>query len=108
VPLDIDDVIRSLRALTWRDLGVYRNEQQLAHAERTIAFWARYVLREEFAAAAGYEVQNMLTVAALIARAARLRTESRGAHQRFDHPAIDPAWERHIDLTVEDFDTEPA
>jgi L-aspartate oxidase len=104
VPLDIDDVMRSLRALTWRDLGVYRSEEQLAHAERTIGFWQQYVLAEEFTAPHGFEVQNMLTVAMLIARAARTRTESRGAHQRFDYPGTDDErWKRRITLSAADF-----
>lgn len=37
------------------------------------------------------DLHHMLTVAEAIARAARLRTESRGAHSRLDHPALDPA-----------------
>jgi L-aspartate oxidase len=106
VPLDIGDVIRSLRALAWRELGVYRSEEQLDHAERTIAFWERYVLREEFTAPAGWEAQNMLTVGQLVARAARRRTESRGAHQRFDHPETDDeTWRRHLPLTIADFES---
>ncbi|MFH0911376.1 MAG: L-aspartate oxidase [Planctomycetota bacterium] len=104
VPLDIDDVMRSLRSLVWRDLGIFRREKTLAEAEETVAFWERYVLAEEFTARAGFEVQNMLTAAKIIARAARRRTESRGAHQRTDFPQTDDAhWKRHLVLTRHDF-----
>jgi L-aspartate oxidase len=37
-----------------------------------------------------------MTVAALAARAALLRNESRGAHYRTDAPAADPAWRGRI------------
>ncbi|MBI1797447.1 MAG: fumarate reductase/succinate dehydrogenase flavoprotein subunit [Candidatus Eisenbacteria bacterium] len=37
------------------------------------------------------DLRNMLTVSEAITRAALLRTESRGAHSRLDHPGLDPA-----------------
>ncbi len=36
-----------------------------------------------------FELDNLLTVSEAITRSARLRTESRGAHSRLDHPATD-------------------
>jgi L-aspartate oxidase len=39
------------------------------------------------------EVGNLVTVGRLIVGSARLRTESRGAHWREDHPHRDPAWD---------------
>jgi succinate dehydrogenase / fumarate reductase flavoprotein subunit len=36
-----------------------------------------------------FELDHLLTVSEAIARSARLRTESRGAHSRLDHPATD-------------------
>ena len=42
------------------------------------------------------EVQNMLTLCQLMAKAATLRTESRGAHQRQDFPETLPSWDKHI------------
>ncbi len=38
----------------------------------------------------------MLLTAEATVRSALLRTESRGAHQRGDYPATDPAWQRTI------------
>jgi L-aspartate oxidase len=39
---------------------------------------------------------NLLLVARLAADAAELRTESRGAHFRRDHPALDPRLARRL------------
>ena len=39
------------------------------------------------------DLRNMLLVAQVVAQAALRRTESRGAHQREDFPAISPQWE---------------
>jgi succinate dehydrogenase / fumarate reductase flavoprotein subunit len=36
-----------------------------------------------------FELGNLLTVSEAIARSARQRTESRGAHSRLDHPETD-------------------
>jgi len=38
------------------------------------------------------ELDNMLLVAEMVARAALERQESRGAHFRDDYPQEDPAW----------------
>ncbi|MBN1257519.1 MAG: L-aspartate oxidase [Planctomycetes bacterium] len=104
LPLDIDDVLHSLRSLAWRELGIFRTGEQLIHAENTINFWSRYVLREVFTAASGFEAQNIMTVAKMISRAALLRTESRGAHQRLDYPETDDDhWQKHIQLSRENF-----
>ncbi|MGE0715657.1 MAG: FAD-binding protein [Alphaproteobacteria bacterium] len=48
-------------------------------------------------AVAALETRHMALAAGLIATAARKRTESRGAHQRRDHPdRDDAAWLRHV------------
>jgi succinate dehydrogenase / fumarate reductase flavoprotein subunit len=39
-----------------------------------------------------YEVRNMLIVSEAVARSAKERRESRGAHSRIDFPDPDPAW----------------
>ncbi len=39
-----------------------------------------------------HEVRNMLIVSEAVARSAKERRESRGAHSRIDFPDLDPAW----------------
>lgn len=47
------------------------------------------------------ETENLLMLGELTARAALLRTESRGAHQREDFPGIDKGWDKHIVFQLE-------
>jgi len=96
-PLDLSDVRNSLKSLMWRAAGVWRDGPQLAEAAETIGRWCRYALARQFADPAGWELQNMLTVAGLIVDSARQRTESRGVHLRNDFPETDDAgWRRHL------------
>jgi L-aspartate oxidase len=60
-----------------------------------VTFWGRYVLDKEFTDPAGWEIQNMLSAAYVIARCALRRTETRGVHYREDFPETDPLWARH-------------
>src|SRR6516162_4636215 len=62
-PLDVSDIKNSLRALMVRSLGIVRERQRLLEAQRDVAFWCRYVLDREFSDRAGWELQNLLTVA---------------------------------------------
>ncbi len=42
------------------------------------------------------DLRNMLAVSECVARAALLRTESRGGHTRDDYPVMDPEWRRVV------------
>jgi L-aspartate oxidase len=42
------------------------------------------------------ELKNLVLTGRLIAEAALIREESRGAHFRVDFPYPSPAWQRHI------------
>ncbi len=44
------------------------------------------------------DLRQMTAVAQCVARAALERTESRGAHQREDHPGLDDDWRVHLAL----------
>jgi L-aspartate oxidase len=87
--LDLQDIRNSLKSLVWRAAGVRRNADGLREAARTIDGWQRYVLGQQFSTAAGWELQNMLTVARVLIGAALRREESRGVHWRSDFPRQD-------------------
>jgi succinate dehydrogenase / fumarate reductase flavoprotein subunit len=49
-----------------------------------------------------FDLRNMLTVARSVAESALNRTESRGAHQREDFPAMLPQWQLHQHVRLAD------
>ncbi|HSH77620.1 MAG TPA: FAD-binding protein [Herpetosiphonaceae bacterium] len=91
----IDDLQRTM----WQGAGVVRDAAGLEEALERLA-----VLRHEAEAtpsgpadlAAALDLRSMLLTAEATVRSALLRTESRGAHQRRDYPATDPAWQRTV------------
>jgi len=82
--LDLDDVQSSFRSAMWRNVGIARSGTRLADTLDMFAFWGRYCLDKIFDDPKGWQTQNLLTIGSLIARSARWREESRGAHQRID------------------------
>jgi L-aspartate oxidase len=95
--LDVADLTNSLRSLMVRKMGIVRDKPRLDEARQDVDFWCRYVLGREFNARAGWELQNLLTVARLMIDAAVAREESRGTHFRSDFPHPVEAWgRRHV------------
>ncbi len=94
--IDVADVTSSLRSLMVRKMGIIRNRNDLQEADRTVAFWCRYALGREFDTPAGWELQNLLSVARLMIWSALQRTESRGTHFRSDYPEKKDEWQRHL------------
>jgi L-aspartate oxidase len=102
--LDITDVKSSLRSIMWRHVGIERMGDRLTETRERLAFWGRYVMDKVFdpdsssnGVTPGWELQNMLTVCALISTAAQTRKESRGVHYRVDFPKRDDAnWRVHL------------
>jgi L-aspartate oxidase len=102
-PLDLDDLAQSLRSSMWYHVGVERDAKGLFDTLKKIRTWIRYALDRELEEPRGWELQNMLTVALVIARQALLRQESRGVHFRADFPERDDAkWARHTQITLEE------
>jgi L-aspartate oxidase len=99
--LDIDDVRRSLKSLMWRDVGIEREEEKLLEAGKEIDFWSSYVMNREFSEKEGWELQNMLTIASLMTKAALMRKETRGVHCRIDYPKKNRRFRRHIELNLQ-------
>jgi L-aspartate oxidase len=99
--LDLEDVERSLRSAMWKNVGIERTGTRLASAENMIDFWGRYTLDKIFDDPRGWQIQNMLLVARLIAQSAIARRESRGCHWRddFASPSAElvahDCWSRH-------------
>jgi L-aspartate oxidase len=76
-------------------VGVNRTEEGLARAGSVLEELTG-LLDVSLRRPAELEVQNMITLATLMAHAARYRTESRGAHWRDDYPARDDEhWRVH-------------
>ena len=95
--LDAADITNSLRSLMVRKLGIVRHRAAMLEAARDVEFWCRYVLDRTFDDRAGWELQNLLTVARLLIHSALERQESRGTHYRSDFPARDDDhWLRHL------------
>ena len=98
--LDLEDVLGSLRSAMWRNAGVERSGRRLRDVAEMIDFWARYTLDKIFDSPPGWQTQNMLLTAALIAQSALWREESRGGHVRMDAPEpverfrVHDRWER--------------
>ncbi len=89
--LDVADLVRSMRSLMWRQVGIERSGQELAQARRTLSFWLRHQARGSFRERGGWELQNQLLVGSLVASAAERRTASVGTHTRSDSVgALDP------------------
>ncbi len=49
----------------------------------------------------GFDLASMLLVAESVTRAALRRQESRGAHQRLDHPKTESRWDCHLDTELD-------
>jgi L-aspartate oxidase len=95
--LDVTDLTNSLRSLMVRNMGIVRDRRRMQEAKRDVEFWCRYVLTREFDSRAGWELQNLLTVARLMIDSALKREESRGTHFRSDFPnRDDQRWRTHV------------
>jgi L-aspartate oxidase len=79
-----------LQNLMWEHVGIVRNGGDLESACAALSSWAS---RSD---AAAPELQNLTLCGRLVAQAALIREESRGAHYRSDFPEPQEEWRRHI------------
>jgi L-aspartate oxidase len=84
--LDLADARSSLRSAVWRHAGIVRTGSRLEDLLDMLDFWGRYCLDKIFDDPQGWEIQNMIASATLLAKAALFREESRGTHWRADFP----------------------
>lgn len=86
--------LTALQSLLWEKVGIVRTGEKLEEAAAILAVWEKTL--ETPTDRPSYEMANMVLVGRLMAEAALVREESRGAHFRSDSPQPSPAWLRHI------------
>jgi L-aspartate oxidase len=86
--------LSNLQNLMWEKVGMVRDESTLKEAVGILITWAKNL--ENSRDRGGRELGNMVLLAQLMAQAALLRRESRGAHFRTDYSGTSSAWQRHI------------
>jgi succinate dehydrogenase / fumarate reductase, flavoprotein subunit len=93
-------VMVELKALMADWVGPFRTADKLRSAAQAIARLTTEIGQSPVSSATKFDIvlvdwldlRNMLLVAHAVTLAALARTESRGAHQREDHPALDKNW----------------
>jgi L-aspartate oxidase len=84
----------ALQDMMWNKVGIVRDKEGLTYAADTLAAWQSCL--PEPADRPSYELRNLVLTGRLIAEAALVREESRGAHFRADFPTHSVDWEKHI------------
>ena len=84
----------ALQSLMWSKVGMVRDAQGLTEAAGILLAWEQEL--ELASDQHSNELKSMILVARLVAEAALLRQESRGAHCRIDFPEPQPEWQRHL------------
>jgi L-aspartate oxidase len=84
----------ALQALMWEDAGIVRNGDGLDRAATRLAAWS--AVQTPAHDRPSHELANLLLAGRLVAEAALIREESRGAHYRTDFPQPRDEWRRHI------------
>jgi succinate dehydrogenase / fumarate reductase flavoprotein subunit/fumarate reductase flavoprotein subunit len=103
--------IAALQALMSDHVGPFRIANKLRIAIDRLAELTRDVGDRPLISSSGgfdpvlvdwFDLRNMLLVAQAVALPALARTESRGAHQREDHPGLDDGWQLNQIVTMTD------
>jgi L-aspartate oxidase len=87
---DDREVEQRLRTIMWDGVGLVRDAALLKRASIELE-----ELESTTEPGRG-ELDNMLSVAQMVNRAAMIRTESRGAHHRYDTPSSSPCWRQPL------------
>jgi len=90
----------ALQSLMWDRVGMTRAGEELMEVASILASW--YSAVAQVSDRPSYELNNMVLVGRLMAEAALIREESRGAHFRSDFPEPSPEWQRHV-ICMKDF-----
>jgi len=86
--------LRALQDLMWQKVGIIRDGRGLLQAAQTLETWQKGL--PDPTDRPSYELNNLVLTGRLVAEAALIREESRGAHYRSDFPQHSQDWEKHI------------
>jgi L-aspartate oxidase len=78
----------------WDKVGIVRSGEGLSEAANILASW--HGCLSEPSDRLSHELGSLVLCGRLVAEAALLRQESRGAHFRTDFPRTSPDWQKHI------------
>lgn len=94
--VDIQRFKLIIKSTMWKEVGIIRSEETLAHALKIITEVERK-LDYTPCTKSEIELKNLALSAKLITQAALDRKESRGAHYRSDYPNTDNTnWQKHL------------
>jgi L-aspartate oxidase len=88
----------ALQGLMWDDVGIVRDGDGLQAAAARLAAWR--AAQAEPSDRASHELANLLLTGQLMAEAALMREESRGAHYRSDFPLPRDEWRRSLTFSA--------
>jgi succinate dehydrogenase/fumarate reductase flavoprotein subunit len=105
--IEVEDQRWRLKRLMWEKVGILRNtaglEEGVKRLRQMRSEYERIRVRSIADLMRAEELTNMLSVSEIVCRAALLRTESRGAHYREDHPDEDSEnWLKNIFVRKQD------
>jgi L-aspartate oxidase len=86
--------LTALQQLHWDKVGIIRDKEGLIQAAGILAAWQQMLPRPTDQPS--HELSNLILTGRLLAEAAFIREESRGAHFRSDFPQSEPKWQCHI------------
>ena len=92
--------LANLQSLMWNSVGIIRSGDGLDEAANILATWEHSLPQP--ADRVSHELSSLVLCGRLMAEAALLREESRGAHFRTDFPDRSPEWQRHIAFRSKD------
>ena len=96
---EVDNLILKIKKVMTKKVGISRDAKSLKEAGEFVNNYIENINFYNRKDKNTLEFLNMLTVARLIIKAAGIREESRGAHQRNDFPVRDDRkWKKHIIL----------
>lgn len=84
----------ALQSLIWENVGIIRSKKRLNKAAATLDAWEKLLLPPTDRPS--YELAAMVITGRIMAEAALIREESRGAHFRTDFTQTLSDWQRHI------------